>query len=308
MRVGFLNNQIDNRGTGNAVFDYAHYNETLLGNESLIFTRSFNQKDVNMEKRLIQRFGDIRDIEITRPGLLFSLDVLYHIKYGYDDGFTTPKGIRYAVHGVFDNSPHGDRYAVISRWLAGEYGVYVPHIVSLPAITENLRGNLGIPEQACVFGRHGGSDTFDIVFAWSSIRTILAWQPLAWFVFMNTEGIPEDILNHERVVVLPPTADPTKKRKFINTCNAMIHARSRGETFGISVGEFAICGKPVITYSESPERAHIEELGNFAYLYKNEEELTQQMLSLIEKPALSWGYGQYTPELVMKKFEEVFLS
>ena len=30
------------------------------------------------------------------------------------------------------------------------------------------------------------------------------------------------------------------KKKFINTCDAMIYGRSLGESFGLSCGEFAI--------------------------------------------------------------------
>lgn len=305
MNVGFLNNQIDNRGTGNAVFDYAHYNETILGNKSYLYTFRDGKHDTLAINKFINRFTHVFYTDQLYPPII---DVLYHIKYGYDDGFRPPEGVRYVVHGVFDNSPHGDRHAVVSSWLAGDGGVFVPHIVGLPETKEDFRGRFGIPQEACVFGRYGGNDTFDISFAWSAIGTILARESVAWFIFMNTDGAPEDIKNHPRVIFLPPTADPLEKRKFINTTNAMLHARSRGETFGISVGEFAICGKPILTYSESHERAHIQELGHFAYLYKNEQELVDQMKSLIYKPAITWGYGQYTPELVMVKFEQVFLS
>lgn len=306
MIVGFLNNQIDNRGTGNAVFDYAHYNEEILGNESKIFTFSTGNHDPVSVDRFVDRFKFIYQIDTYKESVK-PLDVLYHIKSGEDDGFRPPEGIRYAVHGVFHYSPHGDRYAAISRWLCGEYGVFVPHIVSLPKTTEDYRSELGISRTGCVFGRHGGFDTFDILFAWNAIRYILTDRLDTYFFFLNTD-VPDDLKNHPRIKILPNTANSYEKAKFINTCDAMIHARSRGETFGISVGEFAIMNKPVITYSESQEKAHLEELGNFSYIYKDEKELIQQMESLILYPTQGGGYGQYTPENVMKKFNEVFLS
>lgn len=305
MKVGFLNNQIDNRGTGNAMFDYAHYNETILGNKSEIFSFDSGKHDKLALVRYGERFGAIHSHELIGKA---KPDVLYHIKSGRNDGFHTPSGIKYAVHAVFDYEPHGDKYATVSSWLADERCPFVPHIVSLPETEENLRKFFGIPATSFVFGRHGGSDTFDIPWAWSAVRRILDSSDDTFFLFMNTDGEPDDIRNHPRALWMEPTADPLRKRIFINTCNAMIHARSRGETFGIAVGEFAICGKPIVTYSESQEKAHLKELGSFAYLYKNEEELVKQMKSLINKPGLTWGYGQYTPELVMKKFEEVFLS
>ena len=42
----------------------------------------------------------------------------------------------------------------------------------------------------------------------------------------------------------------------------MIHARQEGESFGIAVGEFSFCNKPVITYSQSPEKNHLVTLGD----------------------------------------------
>jgi len=306
LRVGFLSNQIDNRGTGNAMFDYAHYNEVILGNKSEIFSFENGKHDPLALTRYGERFGAIHSHDLIGQA---KPDVLYHIKSGRNDGFHTPTGVRYAVHAVFDYEPHGDRYAMVSSWLAAERVPFVPHIVHLPETTENLRGFLKIPNEGFVFARYGGADTFDINWAWDAVRTILGLYDDVYFLFMNTETPSDErITNHPRVFWLEPTADPVQKRIFINTANAMIHARARGETFGIAVGEFAICGKPILTYSESGEKAHLQELGNFAFTYSDQRTLEDQMKSLIAKPALTWGYGQHTPELVMKKFNEVFLS
>ena len=48
------------------------------------------------------------------------------------------------------------------------------------------------------------------------------------------------------------------KIKFINSCDAMLHGRSLGESFGIACGEFAIRNKPIFTYNFSRDRAHID--------------------------------------------------
>lgn len=304
LRVGFLNNQIDNRGTGNALFDYAHYNEVILGNESVILSLDTQPRDQQMEDRLLKRFKYI----FTRSSPQTpEIDFLYHIKSGAKDGFV-PLGVKYGVHAVFDYEPHGDRYAVVSPWMARVHGSpFVPHIVSLPETTNDLRRDLGLDETVTVFGRHGGSDSFDIPFAWSAIQRAVRAKPDIYFLFMNTDN-PGIV--HPRVIFLNPTADPYKKRAFINTCNAMIHARQRGETFGISVGEFASLGKPVITYADSPERNHLEEI--MCYTYSNEDELYWHLVEnewLKEDKSEYWtGYDLYTPELVMEKFKEVFID
>jgi hypothetical protein len=48
-----------------------------------------------------------------------------------------------------------------------------------------------------------------------------------------------------RIHFLPGTADPLAKSQLVRGCDAMLHARRAGETFGLAVGEFAAAGKPV---------------------------------------------------------------
>jgi hypothetical protein len=300
MKVGFLNNQIDNRGTGNAVYDYAVYNEEILGNESRIFTFESGSHDKEAISLYLQRFSQIIPIDIFRQAPS-GVDVMYHIKSGYDDGIRAPEGVNYGVHAVFNIEPHGDRYAGISSWLAADRVPFVPHIIKLADTQEDLRKEFSIPKKARVFGRHGGFDSFDIRFVRDSLYRILDRLPDVWFIFLNTD-LP---FVHSRLISLKGTSDRLDKRRFINTCDAMLHARSRGETFGIAVGEFASLGKPVVTYRDSGEKAHLQELPD-ALLYSNEEEL-MDIIANFQKHE-TFGYTQYTPEKVMAKFNEVFLS
>lgn len=317
MRVGFLSNQIDNRGTGNALFDYAHYNEEILGNKSYIFTPRFDNADDLMFKRLNDRFVDgVESVGylFSRPEL-YKLDVLYHIQYG-NEGVAHLPGAKYVVHAVFDASqPHGDRFATISKWMGERYGVpYVPHIVEVSldlGYTQgfnNIRSELGIPENAFVFGRYGGRDTFDVPFVWNAIERVHNSRSDVYFIFMNTD-IPDKYKSLERVLEVPPTADPIHKSRFIVACDAMLHARIRGETFGLAVAEFAASARPIITYDLSPERAHLELLGRFALRYSNEESLIEILMGYRTHRSLVVGnYFDFTPEKVMKKFKEVFLD
>jgi hypothetical protein len=303
MNIGFMSNQLDVRGTGNALYNYAHYNEELLGNKSSIYTFSSGRHDKDAYLAFEKRFGPINFIS----GGFSKLDALYHIKSGYKDGFNP--NIPYLVHSVFDNSPHGDVYATISPWMGARFNLpFVPHMVDIFPTDDNLRDQLSIPTGAVVFGRYGGTDSFDISFVWSTISNIILDREEPYFLFMNTNDTDINIYRDNRVIFLPSTVDPYEKRRFINTCDAMIHARARGETFGLAVGEFALAGKPILTYANSPEKAHLQELGNFALTYTDPNSLYKQFLKIIKGPLVSWGYGQYTPENVMKKFKEVFLS
>lgn len=301
LKIGFMSNQLDNRGTGNALYNYAHYNEEILGNTSSIHTFASGSHDKEAYLKFEKRFGSINFMS----GGFSTLDALYHIKSGFQDGFNPH--IPYLVHSVFDNQLHGDVYATISPWMGARYNLpFVPHMVDIFPTDDNLRSTLGIPDNAGVFGRYGGLDSFDISFVWDAIYAELALRDDVYFIFMNTNE--PNLEANPNIIFLNGTVDPYEKRRFINTCDYMIHARGRGETFGIAVGEFAIAGKPIITYADSPEKSHLQELGNFALLYTDKISLMKQFERAMKGPMVSWGYGQYTPTNVMKKFEEVFLG
>jgi hypothetical protein len=88
------------------------------------------------------------------------------------------------------------------------------------------------------------------------------------------------------------------KTKFINTCDAMIHARQMGETFGLSIAEFSITNKPIITCL-CGDLEHVHILGDKAILYRSVEELLHifNHIQTILKSKQDWrAYTEYTPE------------
>jgi glycosyltransferase involved in cell wall biosynthesis len=253
-----------------------------------------------------------------------AVDFFYCVKNGLNDGVfsrTVPTG----VHAIFRESEfHGDVYAYISDWLSRvmAYGraSVAPWMVRLAETTEDLKAEVGIPEGAWVWGRHGGEDSFDIPWVHQGVAEIAQKNPLIWFLFLNTREFAE-ASGIPNIRFLPGTSDPVRKRAFLNSCDAMIHGRRRGETLGMACLEFAMAGKPVLTYADSPELAHLEILGEAAVRYSNSQELKELLrhpASIIRRP---FGGGdqragdgrrisrfkQYQPEAVMGKFEEVFL-
>lgn len=333
MRIGFLDYQICERGSTLQILLYAKYSQTFLGHSAKIlypktryignesawtrtkwktlapFLPRYRKKfevefDPNMAAKIAREGIELAQIDLA--GDFRQFDAVYHYKLGPDDGFR-PKGTRYWVHAVsVALEPHGDRYAAISNWLGHRDAVaVVPMIVEFPANTENLRKELGIPADAIVFARYGGRNTFDIPWVWDVIAQTLADSKNVFFLFANTDMK----LRHERIIELPTIYDSVQKRKFINTCDAMLHARELGETFGIAVGEFAVCGKPILTYAKSPERSHIEMSRN-PILYNDASELKRAIQTVVSGNAPAEDGGSYrdcTPEKVMKIFDEVFI-
>ena len=70
------------------------------------------------------------------------------------------------------------------------------------------------------------------------------------------------------------------KVKFINTCDVMLHARQVGESFGLSCAEFSIRNKPIITYLNSPERNHIDTLGEKGIYFETESDILHILRNL----------------------------
>lgn len=129
---------------------------------------------------------------------------------------------------------------------------------------------------------------------------------------MNTPRFCEPLPN---VIHLEATSDEETKNRFVRTCDAMIHARHSGETFGLAIAEFSTHNRPVFTSSIHDDygaaRHHINTLGSKGIFYHDLLSLKKQLLSFDRDAAKSrdWNaYRDYEPEKVMEIFEREFLS
>jgi hypothetical protein len=179
-------------------------------------------------------------------------------------------------------------------------------MVDLPDVEGNLRKELSIPENAIVFGRHGGVETFDISFVKKIVRKKIRYRRNIYFLFMYTNKF----IDHPQVIHLDGNQDLEYKVKFINTCDAMLHARKVGETFGLAVAEFSLRNKPVITFGGSQkESAHLHMLGDKSLKYYRKQDLSNLIDSFRPEPNKDWNaYRDYNPENVMNIFKNVFLT
>jgi hypothetical protein len=316
VKVAFHSHGLTLRGSEVALFDYAVLCQKILGHRSIIVVRDRENLADNPIFQSWQKelpclvYENKEDLTVQLRDE--KADVLYQIKPGRDDNFVI-SGVRNCIHAMFVESEfHGDVYAYVSPWLSrvmtGREDRFVPHLVSRHESKTNLRKTLGIPENARVFGRHGASDTFNISFSRETVKKHAKKYPGDHFVFLNTEKI-RGTDHFPNIHYLPPTACSQEKAAFLATCDAMLHARWHGETFGLAVGEFAVLGKPVITFSGSRERAHLEMSNGRMLLYSNAKELENILQSFQPAHTIGTQYDEYAdPSRVMKKFSEIFLS
>jgi FkbM family methyltransferase len=311
-RIAFHTDALRLRGTEIALYDYAHYNEALLLNESIVLAPRVAAHHPSAIQKFQSRFRvfsydtpEHREEVLAREGCA----ALYCIKYGRNDGIVS-RVAKTLVHCVFDmTEPHGDVYAGVSESLARQHGgrwPFVPHMITLPDERGTLRARLGIPDDAIVFGRHGGVETFDLDFAHSVVERVAAERPDIYFVFLYTQRF----CDRPNVLFLDGTADLLEKVRFINTCDAMLHARAEGETFGIACGEFSIRNKPVITCASADFTSHLEILGDKAILYRDGQDLYRVLTSFRPMPDGDWDAysARFNPMTVMRTFERVFLA
>lgn len=350
MKVAFHTNQLCLQGTEIALYDYAHFNEIYLGNQSLVVTK---KNKINArggagvhQPLAIQKFEERFEVlyyedlsELERLLEEKGVDVLYAIKKGTEDGVVS-NGRKTVIHTVFKYfEPHGDVYAYVSQWLSdemteGNYPV-VPHMIHLPQVKGDLREQLNIPGDAFVLGRYGGMNSFDIDFVKDVVIKIADEREDIHFVFMNTPDFVSErkfktklmykicryfkkTEPHPRIHFLPGTHDMAFKSKFINTCDVMLHARYRGETFGIAIGEFSIHNKPILTYSgrgnQLHENNHLDILKDKGLLYHESKDLEELIDSLSKNKEnlklQNWDQysEQFGPDIIMQQFKRVFLS
>ena len=313
VKIAFHDNCLCERGTTVSLYDYAYYNKHYLGNESIIMYIGNDNRNVpevldKFKKEFKLRPYNNWQSEANEILKEEKCDILYMQKAGEWDGKMS-NVCKNIIHCVFNTHyKHGDVYGRISNCFGQNYPV-VNYMVNLPDINTNMRKELHIPDDAIVFGRHGGMTQFNINYVHQVVDKITDEFPKVYFLMVNTDkfcrGKP-NIIHHEKII------DLHKKVEFINTCDAMIHARQMGETFGAAVSEFSMRNKPIITCIGS-DNEHINILKDKCFIYNDPSSLYNIFKHFVsninEIRNKDWNqYKNYTPEKIMDKFNELFIQ
>lgn len=340
-KIAFHLSHFSIRGSEVAVYDYAHYNEKILGNKSVIVVNSdFKVKkdyrgeiihDDDIYKKFVSRFEIIEynsKDDLCKKLREINTTIFYNLKSGENDNFVID-GVKNVCHSIFTFSSdqiHGDIYIPISLSIVDkdlrDITPYVPHMVEpLPNINTNLRSFLKIPDDAIVFGRHGGEETFNIPFVREAVIDVATSNPNIYFLFLNTQMFTSPRNN---IIFIQKLSDPIRKSIFINTCDAMIHGRKEGESFGFSVAEFSIAKKPIITWKHNRSREeiqkdfdikidvehthHIDILGDSGIYYEDKKSLIHIFKTFLKHQAEDKYTDLYSPEKVMDLFNKHIIN
>ena len=326
--VGFFCKHFGERGTEKTTYDYADFNEKILGNNSYIIcfseeiirknkyisSKNFvKQKYLNRFKVFeINNISDVKEIILKQK-----IDYFYvqsHgfcrdiFKFGDSRIWGDCKTIYHCAFGPMARQGSSLR-CVVGGFLNTRFKKSLP---VLPPIVRpfqyqgDFKSDLMIPKKATVIGRHGGRETFDIDFVKEVIKKVLKSDKNIYFLFLNTANF----ITHDRVFYFENLTD-NEVAKFIGTCDAMIHGRFDGETFGLAVAEFSVANKPIITYSNSRDKEHLRILKDNALLYKNKEDLIEIFYSIrsILKTKKNWNsYKDFEPDKIINRFDKICLK
>jgi hypothetical protein len=324
----FLDEHLNERGCSVSTYDYAHYNEVILGNKSII--ASYKTSELTTYNKVKDRFNEVYLVDNIKDLERIKCDYMYMQKAGHYDGnlLSTTKNL---VHTVFPAyAPHGDVYAYISKWLSvgikqgtirceftptpnpldiKEELLYVPYMINLPEVYDDYKEYFNIKKENLVIGWYGGINSFDgeLNIARQVVIDVARRRKDIKFIFMNQEAF----CNEDNIIFVKGTTDTEQKVAFINTCDMMIHARGRGETFGLAIAEFSTKNKPIITYGNSRERNHIDILGDKGFYYYDYSSLYNMLINISKSDIENkeWNcYQEHTPERIMDRFNNIFLK
>ena len=317
MNIAFYLDEMNYRGVANQTFQLALNNKKILKNKSIIF---YNKKNFRNKRDVIKKFkkkfiinGVSEFKEIDRYKDKYKIDFLYTQKSGNIDNWHSNK-IKTLIHAVYPQKlteVHGNSYAYVSEWLSNNFSnkkiPFIPYIVEMNKTKGDLKTNLKIKKKQIVFGCHGGESSFDLKFVQDVLKKVVNVRKDITFLFLNINKF----YNHPRIIFLKGTTDEVYKKKFVNTCDAMIYARSLGESFGLSCGEFAIQDKPIVSYRFNRHRSHKFNSfkGNF-FEYKTFKELYFLLTNFKKNKRLikKNKYKKYSSKKVMREFNNIFLN
>ena len=291
-------NALSERGTTVALEAYAR----MLEEEGHRVIIGYNRTNKNNNAKVIEAIANKFELlpyknfkKLFAKELKF--DRAYWIKEGLNDGKLLPNVQNY-VHSVFQYyEPHGYKYFYVSKWLADSMKStykdsesarcaqktgtinannfdFLPHSIDPLSKNANVRDALGIPDNALLVLRYGGFETFDIQFVQESIRDILLTCSDIYFCFINTKKF----IKNERVIFLPAIINLQEKFNYLAAADLFLHARERGESFGLAIAEAQSVGLPVIAWRGGTDKNHLEMIPK-ERLYSGKEDVLQLLLN-----------------------------
>ncbi len=320
LRIGFVDHAFSYRGTSRAILSYATGLAGIYGVESSIFFLKDEPRNSWDLIRRTVREGMIGVYPVSSlTQIRKDLDWVYYVTAASASEILelrthwVPKSARLFVHQVGFQPPtrlsEGDIHAYTSQWqsyyFSGGTEPVLPYVIPSALRRSSIDGHshlryaMGIPADAVVLGRHGGPDTWNLSFANYAVAEALQDRDDLYFIFLGTPRF----INHPRALFMESTTNQKEIVEFIDACDAMLHCRWEGETFGLACAEFLARSKPIITWTNSRERHHIYLADQSCIFYDDGEDLKHKLINKYTRNFLA-EKGKLIPMGLITEFEE----
>ena len=319
LNVGFYIEEMNVRGAQNSTYLYAIYNQSLLKNKSIIFYNpeaNFNNKEVIKKfKRKFKTFPLKKEKKLIDDSLEKNKINYLYVQAGGEKNNWLSNSSKIVIHQIFPHflsNLHQNVKGCISPWLSkkvnNEKISCLPLIIELAKTKKNLKKKLKIKKGNLVFGCHGGDSSFDLPFVKNTLVDIVKKNKKISFIFLGIKKF----YSHPQLIFVKGTSNDILKKKFLNTCDAMIYGRSLGESFGLSIAEFSILNKPIFLYSFSRHRSHYDFLSSKRFKEYNSKSSLVYLLNNFKNLDFnlknSKNYTNHKPIYVMNIFSNILLK
>ena len=218
---------------------------------------------------------------------------------------------------------------LISKWQAEKWAAnggnikkaeIIPNLVSVPKKKKsNLRKNLGIPEDAFVYGFHQRNDP--ALFAPYSLRAYsLISNKNNHFIILGGSQyhrLAAKEMNLSNIHFLNFSSSQEDIHGFLSSINVFAHSRIDGEVCSVAMIEAMYHGKPIITHPGTVSMGHLEQIKGCGYMANTVEEYANEMkriennkdyLEELAKKTLDKYSQDYSYEKVKQKIIDLYNS
>lgn len=155
----------------------------------------------------------------------------------------------------------------VSNWLlkkspwSGSKGNVLYNPIKKSVNHESIRHDLGIPNNAFVFGRISRPDLADDDFILDVFNQVKDDNTYL-LILAGSDIMRNAVDSHENIKLIDATTDEDVISNFYNSIDLLLHYRIDGETFGMNIAEAMIHGKPVISHLSHVDNAQAELLAS----------------------------------------------
>lgn len=196
----------------------------------------------------------------------------------------------------------------------------IPNPIAPNFNTGNLRSKLGIPDDAIVYGKisRPSNDIFTPMpyLAYKIIES--KYEDKVFFLQAGMNNATDDIvkrMNFKNFIYINQTLDEDEISKFYNTFDIYCHGNSLGETFGNTIAEAMMHGKPIISHLGSLKwpQAQCEVIGKNDFIVEQRDlysykQYSEHMENLLINKNIYNDYSNYCLRRAENNFDYLHVS